>query len=80
MGQWATPPTWLPAGSQRPALPPISKATVFVVVSKSVPEAEGDTDIIYHISGAFQHLQRTGREGWEPRATVLGAPTCQPGV
>lgn len=49
-------PTWLPAGNQRPYLPPISKATVFVVVSKGVPEAEGDADIIYHVSGAFQHL------------------------
>lgn len=38
------------------SLPPISKATVFVVVSKSVPEAEGDADIIYHIPRAFQHL------------------------
>lgn len=49
-------PTRLPAANQRPYLPPISKATVFVVVSKGVPEAEGDADIIYHISGAFQHL------------------------
>lgn len=61
-------PTWLPVGNQRPYLPPISKAAVFVVVSKGVPEAEGDADIIYHISGAFQHLwggpgERSGNRG-----------------
>lgn len=31
----------------------ISKTPVFVVVSEGVPEAQGDADVIYHISGAF---------------------------
>lgn len=44
----------------RTPLPPISKAAVFVVVSKGVPEAQGDTDVIYHISGAFEHLEGRG--------------------
>lgn len=35
---------------------PISKATVFVVISEGVPEAEGHADIIYYVSGTFQHL------------------------
>lgn len=53
------------------SLPAISKATVFVMVSKGVPEAEGDADIIYHVPGAFQHLQ--GRRGWG--GELLG-PLC----
>lgn len=44
-------------------LPAVGKATVFVMVSEGVPEAEGDADIIYYVPGAFQHLQ--GRKGVE---------------
>lgn len=54
-------------------LPAVGKATVFVMVSEGVPEAEGDADIIYYVPGAFQHLQ--GRKGVE--WGVLGAPGGQ---
>lgn len=58
------------------SLPPISKSTVFVVVSKGVPEAQGDADIIYHISGAFQNLW--GRQNAiNSKARVLGVPAWQ---
>lgn len=49
-----------PCTQQGPSLPPISKATVFVVVSEGVPEAERHAHIIYHISGTFQHLAGGG--------------------
>lgn len=68
------PPCWFSAGSQRPSLPPIGKATVFVVVSKGVPEAQRDADIIYHVSGAFQHLGQARKSG--TRRQQFWGPLC----
>lgn len=55
---WHCPPS-LPRvarGSASP-LPAIGKAPIFVVVTKSVPEPQGHTNIVYHIPGALQHLR-----------------------
>lgn len=37
--------------------PAVCKTSVLVMVPKSVPEAEGHTDVIHHISGTFQYLK-----------------------
>lgn len=38
--------------------PAVREATVLVVVTKSVPEAERHTDVVHHISRALQYLQQ----------------------
>lgn len=70
-GKWGEAPLLGSMQAAEASLPAISKATVFVMVSKGVPETEGDADIIHHVPGAFQHLQ--GRRGWG--GELLG-PLC----